>query len=81
MSTPISDLSPSSKSLVNNPQSVSTLSAISTDRPSANAKKIPYQDTVQAHYLDLEAEIELLLQHLQSLSQQQLAATSPDKDN
>lgn len=71
-----------SLSLTNNPQSVSTLSAISTDRPSAScAKKIPYQDTVQAHYLDLEAEIELLLQHLQSLSQQQLATASQDKDS
>lgn len=77
MSTLISDLSPS----VNNPQSVSTFSAISSDRQSAKAKKIPYQDTVQAHYLDLEAEIELLLQHLQSLSQQQLAAKIQDKDN
>lgn len=77
MSTYTSDLSLS----VNNPQSVSTLSAISTDRPSANTKKIPYQDTVQAHYLDLEAEIELLLQHLQSLSQQQLASTSQAKDS
>lgn len=78
MSTYTSDLSLS----VNNPQSVSTLSAISTDdRPSANTKKIPYQDTVQAHYLDLEAEIELLLQHLQNLSQQQLATTSQDKSN
>jgi len=76
MSTYTFDLSPS----INNPQSVST-SAISTDRPSANAKKIPYQDTVQAHYLDLEAEIELLLQHLQSLSQQHLATTSQAKDS
>lgn len=78
MTTYTSDLSPS----LNNTQSVSTLSAISSDRPSAKAKKIPYQDTtVQAHYLDLEAEIELLLQHLQSLSQQQLATTSQAKDS
>lgn len=80
MSTCISN--PSSLSLLNTSQSVSTLFATSTDRPSAScAKKIPYQDAVQAHYLDLEAEIELLLQHLQSLSQQRLATTSQDKSN
>lgn len=58
---------------------MSTLSATPTDRPAVNTTKIPYQEAVQAHYLDLEAEIELLLQHLQSLSQQKLAPTSPDK--
>ncbi|KJH71664.1 hypothetical protein [Aliterella atlantica] len=61
---------------------MSTLSATTTDRPDTiSAKKVPYQDVVQAHYLDLEAEIELLLQHLQSLSQQRLEPTSQEQND
>lgn len=81
MSTCMSNRS-HSLSLTNKSQSVSTLSATSTDRPDTiSAKKVPYQDVVQAHYLDLEAEIELLLQHLQSLSKQKLTITSQEKND
>lgn len=43
----------------------------------AQTSKCAYQAVQQAKYLHLQAEIDLLLQQLQRLKQQRLAATQP----
>lgn len=65
--------------LVSNPQPVNNVSATLTQRPRLNeSKESPYQAAVQVKFLHLQAEVESLLQQLQTLKQQRLAATSYD---
>lgn len=81
MLTCSSSLSPSQR-LVANSQPVSNVSATSTQRPSLNqSKKFPYEAAQQVKFLYLEAEIESLLQQLQTLKQQRVADPSPDLVN
>lgn len=79
MLTCSSSLSPSQR-LVANSQPVSNVSATSTfQRPSLNeSKKFPYEAAQQVKFLYLEAEVESLLQQLQTLKQQRVADTSRD---
>lgn len=63
----------SSQLLAENPQLVSKVSA-QTNEP----QKPPYQVDQQVKFMHLEAEVESLLQQLQSLKQQRLATTSTD---
>lgn len=59
-------------------QPVSNVSA-TTQGPRLNeSKKFPYQVDHQVKFLHLQAEVELLLQQLQSLKQQRLATASYD---
>lgn len=81
MLTCSSSLSPSQR-LVANSQPVSNVSATSTQRPSLNeSKKFPYEAAQQVKFLYLEAEVESLLQQLQTLKQQRVADTSRDLVN
>lgn len=78
MLTCSSSLSPSRR-LVANSATVSNVSATSTQRPSLNqSKKFPYEAAQQVKFLYLEAEIESLLQQLQTLKQQRVADASRD---
>lgn len=71
-----SSISPSQR-LVANSQSVSNVSATLTQRPSLNeSKKFPYEAAQQVKFLYLEAEVESLLQQLQTLKQQRVADAS-----
>lgn len=68
-----------SQLLVSDPQSVNDLSATSTQRPRLNeSKKPPYQLAQQVKFLHLQVEVECLLQQLQTLKQQRLAADGLD---
>ncbi len=81
MLTCSSSLSPSQR-LVANSATVSNVSATSTQRPSLNeSKKFPYKAAQQVKFLYLEAEIESLLQQLQTLKQQRVADASRDVVN
>ena len=81
MLTCSSSLSPSQR-LVANSATVSNVSAISTQRSSLNElKKFPYEAAQQVKFLYLEAEIESLLQQLQTLKQQRVADASRDVVN
>lgn len=78
MLTCSSSLSPSQR-LVANSQPVSNVSVTSTQRLSLNqSKKFPYEAAQQVKFLYLEAEVESLLQQLQTLKQQRVADTSRD---
>jgi len=80
MLTCSSSLSPSQR-LVANSATVSNVSA-TTQRPSLNeSKKFPYEAAQQVKFLYLEAEIESLLQQLQTLKQQRVADASRDVVN
>lgn len=71
-------MSPSQR-LVASSATVSNVSAALTQRPSLNeSKKFPYEAAQQVKFLYLEAEIESLLQQLQTLKQQRVADNSPD---
>lgn len=77
MLTCSSSLSPSQR-LVANSQPVNNVSA-TTQRPSLNQlKNFPYEAAQQVKFLHLEAEVESLLQQLQTLKQQRVADASPD---
>ena len=81
MSTWSSSLS-GSQLEVRNPQPVSNVSATSTERPRLNeSKRSPYEIAQQVKFLHLEAEVESLLQQLQYLKQQRIAATSYEADD
>ena len=78
MLTCSSSLSPSQR-LVANSATVSNVSATLTQRPSLNeSKKFPYEAAQQVKFLYLEAEVESLLQQLQTLKQQRVADNSRD---
>lgn len=81
MLTCSSSLSPSQR-LVANSQPVSNVSATLTQRPSLNeSKKFPYEAAQQVKFLYLEAEVESLLQQLQTLKQQRVTDASRDVVN
>ena len=68
-----------SQLLVSNSQPVNNGSATSTQRPRLNeSKKPPYRVDQQVKFLHLQAEVESLLQQLQTLKQQRLAIASCD---
>lgn len=66
-----SSLSPS-QVVSNQPMSASM------QRPSLHESKVPYQAAQKVKFLHLEAEIESLLQQLQTLKQQRIADSSCD---
>lgn len=67
-----STVSPS-QTLASNAQLVNNISA-KTQRLCLNESKFPYQTAQQVKLLHLEAEVESLLQQLQTLKQERLAA-------
>ena len=68
-----------SQVLMGDPQPVSKISVTSTQSPRiSESDKCPYQAVQQVKLLHLEAEVELLLQQLQSLKQQRLSTVSSD---
>lgn len=73
-----SSYSPSrSQLLVGDPQPMNNISATSSQRPRSNeSKKSPYQLAQQVKFLHLQAEVECLLQQLQTLKQQRIATGS-----
>ena len=69
----------SSQILVGNPQQVSKISVTSIQSPGvSDSETCPYQVVQQVKLLYLEAEVELLLQQLQSLKQQRISTLRSD---
>ena len=72
-----STVSPS-ETLAANSQAVSNVSP-TTQPPHLNeSKKFPYQAAQQVKFLHLEAEVESLLQQLQTLKQERIASQGVD---
>lgn len=63
-----------SQTLVGNAQPVSNISPTTQHPHLYESKKVPYQVAQQVKFLHLEAEVESLLQQLQTLKQQRIAA-------
>jgi hypothetical protein len=63
-----------SQTLVGNAQPVSDISPTTQHPHLHESKKVPYQAAQQVKFLHLEAEVESLLQQLQTLKQQRIAA-------
>ena len=81
-------MSTRSSSLIDSPrpigdtQSVRNRSAIESDNPRLmELMKSTYQADQQVKYLHLQAEVEVLLQQLQTLKQRRLASVVPDAGN
>ena len=67
-----------SEILVGNPQPVSKIFVTSTSPRVSDSEKCPYQAIQQVKLLYLDAEVELLLQQLQSLKQQRISTVRSD---
>lgn len=63
-----------SQTLVGNAQPVSNISPTTQHSHLHESKEVPYQAAQQVKFLHLEAEVESLLQQLQTLKQQRIAA-------
>lgn len=62
-----------SETLVGNAQPVSNISPTTQHPHLHESKEVPYQAAQQVKFLHLEAEVEFLLQQLQTLKQQRIA--------